>query len=273
MNYSYIANRPSSSNTNIGYRGIWDPSHPHLLKQDNDQTFATCYHCKEIWLGKMYRCPARHCNFSVHENCTSQFVQGKATVRFYKRCEFEHFEPSPGDHKQYPFCNGCGLQVRGSMYKCTKSHRCLRVLHPCCMFLRPLEFEGTRFFLEESSTSACTRCCLQKLWQGDKTWWYVSECRTIHIHLSCAKKLLVEYIENMENGHRSSASGGSSSSSVVIRETEFAVRQVLLDDGRRRSTTITSVVKKTWRITMTILSALLGSGLPVSIYDSLLKSG
>ncbi|KAK1270748.1 hypothetical protein QJS04_geneDACA021557 [Acorus gramineus] len=246
---------------NRAYEGIRDSGHQHPLQHDRNHTFATCDKCKEIWIGKMFRCPLRNCNFSVHEYCASPFLQPIATVRFYEDCVFKPFCRSIT--QPHPICNACGLNIRGYMYKCIRSHQCQRVLHPSCTFLRTLEIQGNKFYVERGSTSQCSHCDRLELWRGDRTWWFVSSVNSRHrIHVSCAKKMLIDYIEKMRESSNNNVRGPRASECAVTR-----VAQV----GKRRKGV--EVLKAGGRFLMLFLSMLLGDPTftPLRIYNALVK--
>ncbi|KAK1286052.1 hypothetical protein QJS10_CPB20g00937 [Acorus calamus] len=237
---------------NRAYEGIKDSGHRHPLQHDRNHSFATCDQCKEIWMGKMFRCPHPNCNYSVHEYCASPFVQPIATIRFYKDCVFKPFGRS--NNLPYPICNACGLNIRGWMYK---------ALHPSCVFLRTLELQGNKFFVERGSTSICSHCDRLELWRGNRTWWFVSSVNSMHrIHVSCAKKMLIEYIENM---------GGTSNNNVRGLQASYnAVSRVVQVEKRRRGV---EVLKAAGRFLMLFLSVLLGDPTftPLLAYNNLVN--
>ncbi|KAK1270757.1 hypothetical protein QJS04_geneDACA021558 [Acorus gramineus] len=148
-----------------------------------------------------------------------------------------------------------------------------RILHPSCALLRTLEFEGKKFNLESDSASKCSHCGELELWRGARTWWFVSSGNSKdRIHVSCAKKLLVEYLEKMrENG------GGCVRGGVVVERTDASVSTVSqivqVQKRPKRWRRGAEVVNRVARFLMLFLSVLLGDPtfMLVTIYDEIFR--
>ncbi|GAV84801.1 C1_2 domain-containing protein/C1_3 domain-containing protein [Cephalotus follicularis] len=159
---------------------IIHPIHPqHKLKLVYTETPFKCDGCKEAGIGLKYTC--QRCEFDLHKTC----AVAPATINhpFYKGCEFEFKYKPPG--REMRICDACRNDVVGFVYHCK---RCGFDMHPCCANLPQVLDDGERhLYLYLKLSSSCHHC-------GGKGpgWSYRSQCKTINLHVSCAKELLVE---------------------------------------------------------------------------------
>ncbi|XP_057492999.1 protein VACUOLELESS GAMETOPHYTES-like [Actinidia eriantha] len=162
------------------YNEISHNSHPHhTLKLGYTQVPFTCDGCKEVGIGKNYKCTT--CDYDLHTHCA--LPSPTLSHPFYTKCSFQFLPRPPGTVARY--CNACEKDVTGFVYHC---NACGFDLHPCCAKLPMMLDDGeVKLYLYRKVSAPCLRCG-----RKGRSWSYRSTCKKYNLHVACVKEMLVE---------------------------------------------------------------------------------
>ncbi|CAA6654956.1 unnamed protein product [Spirodela intermedia] len=231
--------------------------HPgHKLKLETRKALFMCDGCKELGISSCWTC-AESCNFHLHPHCFDPKIS--LQHKLFPKCSFKWVESGLEDKgkPREQLCDACNLGAKGYFYHCND---CGKDLHPSCANLPQFLSDGElKLELKNKMPTECEKCG----WKNQDIYWrYVSTCKTVALHISCMKDLLLENWMKKE--------GSSQGSAVEDGGNESVRRTPKLEIVIREKEKLAKMKKMVQLVVPIILSAAVGD--PVSLTASLIAS-